>query len=106
MLSLGRYPASTIKIDPSFTAGIGRRHEDTVIVASVAGLGEDLGLELAADGIDEAFQSRMLVELGFTLGEGRLIGEAMPAAEFLARGIGHGRLRADPGAELAGRAGS
>lgn len=107
MLSLGRYPASTIKIDPSFTAGIGRRHEDTVIVASVAGLGEDLGLELAADGIDEAFQSRMLVELGFTLGEGRLIGEALPATEFLARGIGHRRVGDEQSsAELAGRSGA
>ena len=107
MLSLGRYPASTIKIDPSFTAGIGRRHEDTVIVASVAGLGEDLGLELAADGIDEAFQSRMLVELGFTLGEGRLIGDALPAAVFLARGIGHQLVGDDAsGAELVGRSGT
>ena len=107
MLSLGRYPASTIKIDPSFTAGIGRRHEDTVIVASVAGLGEDLGLELAADGIDEAFQSRMLLELGFTLGEGRLIGDAVPAAEFLGRGIGHQRVGVDgSSAELAGRKGA
>ena len=110
MLSLGRYPASTIKIDPSFTAGIGRRHEDTVIVASVAGLGEDLGLELAADGIDEPFQSRMLVELGFTLGEGRIIGDAVPAAEFLDRRLGHRRVGdAGPSCELdefAGRAGA
>ncbi len=110
MLSLGRYPASTIKIDPSFTAGIGRRHEDTVIVASVAGLGEDLGLELAADGIDEEFQSRMLLELGFSLGEGRLIGDAVPAAEFLERGLGRRRVgEGEPGRrldELAGRAGA
>ena len=106
MLSLGRYPASTIKIDPSFTAGIGRRHEDTVIVASVAGLGEDLGLELAADGIDEAFQSRMLVELGFTLGEGRLIGEALPAAEFLEREVGRQHVGGSGSSdELVGRTG-
>ena len=92
LLNLGHYPGSTIKIDPSFTEGIGRRHEDTVIVAAVAGLGVDLGLELAADGIDEAFQSRMLVDLGFTLGEGRLIGDPLSASEFVDRDLGRSSI--------------
>lgn len=108
LLRLDRYPASTIKIDPSFTQGIGRRHEDTTIVASVAGLGVDLGLELAADGIDEALQAHLLVDLGFTLGEGRLVGDAVPMTEFLDRQLGRSTVEWDERAdrdELAGRAG-
>lgn len=78
MLGLGQYPANTICIDPSFIDGLGRRHDDTVIVTAVSGLTTDLGMELAADGIAEEFQAQMLVDIGCTLGQGRLFGSPAP----------------------------
>jgi diguanylate cyclase (GGDEF)-like protein len=78
LLSLGRYPASTITVDESFVEGLGRRTDDTVIVTAVAGMTADLGLELAADGVSEEFQARMLSDLGCTLARGRLFGESTP----------------------------
>ena len=112
MLSLGRYPAVDDQDRPVVhRAGIGRRHEDTVIVASVAGLGEDLGLEAGGGrhrrGVPVAGCSSSSAS---PLGEGRLIGDAVPAAEFLERGLGRGRVgEGEPGRrldELAGRAGA
>lgn len=78
LLSLGQYPASALSVDSSFVEGIGRRRDDTAIVTAVAGMTADLGLELAADGISEAFQAQMLLDLGCALGKGRLFGEAVP----------------------------
>jgi diguanylate cyclase (GGDEF)-like protein len=75
LLSLGRYPASTITIDESFVEGLGRRRDDTLIVTAVAGLTADLGMELAAAGVVEDFQVQVLRDLGCTLGQGRLFGE-------------------------------
>lgn len=78
LLSLGDYPASTIAVDRSFVDGLGRRHDDTVIVNAVAGLTSDLGLELAADGVCEEHQAQLLQEMGCALAQGRLFGEPVP----------------------------
>ena len=83
LLSLGRYPASTITIDESFVEGLGRRRDDTLIVTAVAGLTADLGLELAASGISEDFQVELLRRLGVTLGKGRHFGEHAPLEQAL-----------------------
>ena len=83
LLSLGRYPASTITIDESFVEGLGRRRDDTLIVTAVAGLTADLGLELAASGISEDFQVELLRQLGVTLGKGRHFGEHAPLDQAL-----------------------
>ena len=77
LLRLGHYPASTVKVDASFVDGVGRRHDDTVILTALAGLTEDLELELAADGVGEEFQARYLAELGCTVGQGRLFGDSL-----------------------------
>lgn len=78
LLSLGDYPASTIVVDRSFVDGLGRRHDDTVIVNAVAGLTSDLGLELAADGVCDERQAQLLEEVGCTLAQGRLFGRPAP----------------------------
>ena len=83
LLSLGRYPASTITLDESFVEGLGRRRDDTLIVTAVAGLTADLGLELAASGINEEFQVDVLRKLGVNLGKGRHFGEHAPLDQAL-----------------------
>lgn len=83
LLRLGHYPASVIRLDASFVHGLGRRRDDTVVVATVAGLAADLDLELSADGIDEAAQLVALRDLGFRTGRGRLVGPAVTWSELV-----------------------
>ena len=83
LLRLSRYPASAIRLDPSFVQSLGRRRDDTVIVTAVASLAQDLGLELSADGIDEDFQATYLDGLGFTSGRGRMFGERISREDLL-----------------------
>lgn len=82
LIRLDRYPASTIKLDRSFVEGLGRRREDTLVVGTVAQLALDLGLELAADGIEEDLHVRMLRDLGCRLGQGRHVGDPVVRAEL------------------------
>lgn len=86
LLRLDHYPASVIRLDGSFVHGMGRRRDDTVVVATVAGLGAELGLELSADGIEEDAQRVALLDLGFRTGRGRHVGEPMRRQELLAGG--------------------
>ena len=83
LLSLGRYPASTITLDESFVEGLGRRRDDTAIVHAVAGLTADLGLEMGAEGIAEEAQAMLLTSLGCALGQGRHFGEHAPLEQVL-----------------------
>jgi diguanylate cyclase (GGDEF)-like protein len=84
LMQLSNYPASTIEVDSSFVDGLGRRRDDTIIVNAVAGLTSDLGLELAASGIDEELQVRMLADMGCAHGTGRLFGEPVSRERFFA----------------------
>jgi diguanylate cyclase (GGDEF)-like protein len=83
LLRLDHYPASVIRLDGSFVHGMGRRRDDTVVVATVAGLGTELGLELSADGIEEDAQRAALLDLGFRTGRGHHVGEPVPWTELV-----------------------
>ncbi len=83
LIQLSHYPASTIEVDASFVEGLGRRRDDTIIVHAVAGLTSDLGLELAAGGIHEDLQVRMLVDAGCAYGTGRRFGEPVTRAQLV-----------------------
>lgn len=85
LVRLAQYPASTIEVDSSFVDGLGRRRDDTIIVNAVAALTADLGLRLAASGISEPFQVRMLSEIGCADGTGRHVGASVDRAELVRR---------------------
>lgn len=85
MLRLDGYPAATIKLDPSFVAGLGRRRDDTVIVDTVGDLARELDIELAADGITDEYQVTLLRRIGATLGQGPLIGGVLDRRVFFDR---------------------
>ncbi len=90
LMQLSHYPAATIEVDASFVDGLGRRRDDTIIVTAVAGLTADLGLELAAAGIHDELQLRMLADAGCAHGTGRLLGEPRRRAELFAAGFARG----------------
>jgi EAL domain-containing protein (putative c-di-GMP-specific phosphodiesterase class I) len=73
------FPASTVKIDKSFVAGLGHDPVDEAIVAAVIGVARSLGLSTVAEGVETVAQRDRLRELGCELGQGYLFAKAMPA---------------------------
>ncbi|MHB1925609.1 MAG: putative bifunctional diguanylate cyclase/phosphodiesterase [Acidimicrobiales bacterium] len=75
--ALRRFPLDGIKIDKSFVSGMVSHRQDRAIISAVAGLAEDLGLELVAEGVESERQREMLLELGCRLGQGFLFSKAL-----------------------------
>jgi diguanylate cyclase (GGDEF)-like protein/PAS domain S-box-containing protein len=61
---LKRFPVAKLKIDQSFTRGLGRNVEDGAIVTAVIRLAHSLGLRSVAEGVETAEQLRLLVAQG------------------------------------------
>src|SRR6185312_8737719 len=64
---LKRLPATAIKLDRSFVAGLGLPEPDRAdlaIARSVLQLGTDLGMQVVAEGVENAHQLHALTELG------------------------------------------
>jgi len=76
---LKRFPVEAIKIDRSFVAGLGLEAEDTTIVEAVVKLGQALGLNVVAEGIESPLQLSRLREIDCDRGQGYLFGRPRPA---------------------------
>jgi diguanylate cyclase (GGDEF)-like protein/PAS domain S-box-containing protein len=77
---LKRFPVEAIKVDKSFVAGLGLDQEDSTIVEAVVRLGQSLGLDVVAEGVESPLQLSRLRELGCDRGQGYLFGRPRPAA--------------------------
>ena len=80
---LHRLPVSGIKIDESFTSSLDGSADARKVVAAITALSLDLGLEVAAEGIERKSQRRLLTELGCNLGQGSLLGRPMTAPQVV-----------------------
>jgi EAL domain-containing protein (putative c-di-GMP-specific phosphodiesterase class I) len=69
---LGRFPVDELKIDQSFTEGLGTRAFDATLVAAVIAIGEALGLRVVAEGVENLAQLAVLQELGCRYAQGFL----------------------------------
>lgn len=88
---LRRLPIDGLKIDRTFVGGLPEDPEDRAIVETVLTLGETLGLEIVAEGIETTAQLDLLRELGCGLAQGHHLGRPVPAEELpglLASGSG------------------
>ncbi len=72
---LSRLPVDIIKMDRSFLGG---GIDDNGLAAAIMAIGERLGLEVVAEGIERRDQIDSLQSLGFGLGQGFLFGRPMP----------------------------
>jgi diguanylate cyclase (GGDEF)-like protein len=79
---LGRFPIETIKIDRSFTAGLGHSDADEAIISAVVSLADRLGRRVLVEGIETADQARHVVGLGAHLGQGYLYGRPVMAEQI------------------------
>jgi diguanylate cyclase (GGDEF)-like protein/PAS domain S-box-containing protein len=72
---LSRLPVDILKMDRSFLGG---SIDDSGLAAAIMAIGERLGLEVVAEGIERPDQIDSLQNLGFELGQGFLFGRPMP----------------------------
>ena len=81
---LHRLPVSEIKIHRGFVKGMMENRFHRVAVESVIRLGEALGADVTARGVDTAAEAKALRDLSCPIGQGVHLGEPMTEAAFLA----------------------
>ena len=85
---LKRLPTDILKIDKSFTRGLGIEVEDTAIVQRGVDLAHILGMEVVAEGVEVEEQETLLREMGCDFAQGYLFSRPLPPEEvpgFLSR---------------------
>ena len=78
---LRKFPLDRIKIDRSFIADSGSNADSAVIVRTISGLGQALGIDTTAEGIETAEQLKFVQQAGCTEGQGYFIGRPRAASE-------------------------
>ena len=67
---LHRFPIDIVKIDRSFIEQLGGAEDGAELARAIITLGDTLGLEVIAEGIELEHQQRELIELGCVAGQG------------------------------------
>ena len=81
---LKQFPIDIIKIDRSFVAGIAKNPDDTSIVKALIGLGQSLGIQTIAEGVETTQQKDFVRRHGCTIAQGFLFGRAIEADRVIA----------------------
>ncbi len=79
MLYLKRFPVTFLKVDRTFVAGLGIDSEDTAIVEAVIRLGQALGLDTIAEGVETCEQYERLMALNCDHVQGHYVAAPAPA---------------------------
>jgi len=79
---LKHLPLDQLKIDRTFVRGLGRAAKDEAIVRTIIGLGQTLGLDVIAEGVETPLQRSTLLRLGCHHFQGFLFARPMPVAEL------------------------
>lgn len=81
---LRRFPIDILKIDRSFTAGLGRHPDDDAIVGSIVSLARHTGKSVVAEGVETSTQRQALRHLGVNLAQGFLWTQPLPQDQMSA----------------------
>jgi ammonium transporter, Amt family len=76
---LQRFPIQRIKIDRAFVQGIADRSHDRSLVRTIIAMGQSMGLDLVAEGVETVHQLQSLRDLGCDKAQGYLISRPVPA---------------------------
>jgi EAL domain-containing protein (putative c-di-GMP-specific phosphodiesterase class I) len=79
---LSRLPIAALKIDHSFVWALGDSDRETAIIEAIITMGQTLGLEICAEGIESEHQRRVLERLGCAHGQGFLFSLPLESIEF------------------------
>jgi diguanylate cyclase (GGDEF)-like protein len=93
---LQRLPVDVLKIDRSYIAGIGYKPEMASLTSTIIHLGQELGLTVVAEGIEETEQRDALLEMGCDLGQGFLFAEPLHAEDVIRMLSEHGLVMTPP----------
>ena len=80
---LKKLPIQKLKIDQSFVRGLPDDDEDRAIVAAVASMGQALGIQVLAEGVETVAQKEALRALHCHFYQGFLCSPAVPAQAVL-----------------------
>ncbi|ANZ40336.1 histidine kinase [Lentzea guizhouensis] len=75
-------PLDTLKIDRSFTTGLGRSDEAEAIVTSIIAMAHAVDMTVIAEGVEQVEQLEILRGLGCDLAQGFLLGRPVPLADL------------------------
>lgn len=81
---LARLPIDELKIDKSFVNAIGESSPLSGIPNMIVQLGNNLGMEVVAEGVETKTQADLLRQMGAHTAQGWLYAKAMPKEELLA----------------------
>ena len=79
---LTQLPLDQLKIDQSFVNNIGTKSTDAVIVQTIIGMANILGMEVIAEGVETEEQRAFLERAGCMAYQGHLFSVPVPSAEF------------------------
>jgi diguanylate cyclase (GGDEF)-like protein/PAS domain S-box-containing protein len=79
---LTRLPLDQLKIDQSFIHNIDIRPADSVIVQTIIGMANNLGLDVIAEGVETEAQRAFLEQHGCLFCQGYLFSKPLPIEEF------------------------
>jgi EAL domain-containing protein (putative c-di-GMP-specific phosphodiesterase class I) len=79
---LTRLPLDQLKIDQSFVHNIGVQATDALIVQTIIGMAQSLGIDVIAEGVETDAQRAFLERHGCKLWQGYLFSRPVPIKEF------------------------
>ncbi|MBE0494976.1 MAG: EAL domain-containing protein [Campylobacterales bacterium] len=79
---LKQFPLDRLKVDRSFIRDIPDDSDDMAITKAILALGKSLGLEVLAEGVEDAVQKEFLLEEGCFLAQGYFYSPPLPWAEL------------------------
>ena len=79
--ALHRFRLDALKIDRSFVVAMSGGTRSAELVRTIIAMGDGLGLDVIAEGIEGPEQTRMLREFGCRSGQGYLFSKPLPAAQ-------------------------
>lgn len=82
LLRLKRLPVQKLKIDQGFVAGLPGDEDDAAIARIIIALAQSMGMQVHAEGVEQAEQASFLLEHDCDLGQGYWFGRPMQAASL------------------------
>ncbi len=81
--ALQQFPISTLKIDKSFVRDVASNPDDATLVGTIVQMGQNLHMDVVAEGVENEYQLTFLNSLGCTYVQGLLFGEPMSSDNYL-----------------------
>ena len=81
--SLQQFPISTLKIDKSFVRDVAINPDDATLVSTIIQMGQNLNLDVVAEGVETEDQLNFLQSLHCTQVQGLLFGNPMSSENYL-----------------------